>query len=85
MECVTDREKGLSEPGADTKKLRFRSRTSGAEAAVGEVLGDPRREAQRNPLFEPTVRLLRLSRGRLGGSKEEKREVGRRRPNGKLI
>ena len=54
MECVTDRENGLSEPGADTKKLRFRSRTSGAEAAAGEVLADPRRETQRNPLFRPT-------------------------------
>ena len=40
--------------GADTKKLRFRSRTSGAEAAAGEVLADPRRETQRNPLFRPT-------------------------------
>ena len=57
VECVTDREKGLkglSESGADAKKPRFRSRTSGAEAAVGEVPGDPRRETHRKSLFGPT-------------------------------
>ena len=43
-----------SESGADTKKLRFCSRTSGAEAAVGEVPGDPRRETHRKSLFRPT-------------------------------
>ena len=54
VECVTDRQKGPSESGADTKKLRFCSRTSGAEAAVGEVPGDPRRETHRKSLFRPT-------------------------------
>ena len=54
VECVTDREKGPSESGADAKKPRFRSRTSGAEAAVGEVPGDPRRETHRKSLFRPT-------------------------------